>query len=799
MTLLLSWVVFPLVLALLAVGCGLLVEAAVGRHLPGALLPGIGLALLIVVAQFIVLLGAFVEFVAPLAAGLAVAGFLIGRPWQRPQSVDWAAVAVAGAVYAVFAAPFVLSGEATFGGYVKLDDTASWLGIADWVTEHGLSYEGLPPSSYEAMLDFYLGSDYPVAVFLPLGIGSLLTGADVAWLYQPYLAFFGVLLGLTLYELMRRWIATRPPRAIAALVAAQPALLYGFVLWGGVKEIAAAWLVALLAAVAALTLEGDWRRLLPAALTVAALLATLSVGGALWALPLLGLLLVVAIRRAGIAWAAARAGSLAVIVVALCVPALLGLGFIGSPAYLGASSPELVTDATRLANLIEPLSPLQGLGIWIVEDFRLPPAQPLATYLLLAVLAAAALLGAFELWRRRAEELTLPLYVAGAAIGGTIVVLFGSPWVDAKGLATASPAVIVSAFVGIAALARRFDRPPAAAVAWVAGTAIVAGVAWSNSMAYQGVSLAPHDRFSELEEIGERFAGDGPALMTEYEPYGVRHFLRDLDPEGASDLRRRIVPRLDGTGLDKGEFADIDQFQLAALLEYRTLVLRRSPAASRPPSQFELAWRGELYDVWRLDANAPQVLERLPLGNVVDPAAVPSCAALRALAERHPGATIVASERAEPIVIDPSRVAERPDGWEPVAGAAAVLPNGGGMLVAPFELAAAGATEVWVGGGIRGRVDVWVDGRHVGGRRHRLGHGGQYVPVGDIRLDAGHHRLRLRYSDTDIHPGSGGGPLGLGPIVLAERDPSPALARVGAADVTSLCGRRLDWAEAVAR
>lgn len=71
--------------------------------------------------------------------------------------------------------------------------------------------------------------------------------------------------------------------------------------------------------------------------------------------------------------------------------------------------------------------------------------------------------------------------------------------------------------------------------------------------------------------------------MTEYEPYGVRHFLRDADPEGASELRRRPVPLRDGSSLDKGEFADIDRFDLGGLLEYRTLVLRRSPLASRPP------------------------------------------------------------------------------------------------------------------------------------------------------------------------------------------------------------------------
>ena len=45
MSLLLAWIVFPLVLVALSLGCGLLVERAAGLTLPGALLLPLGLAL----------------------------------------------------------------------------------------------------------------------------------------------------------------------------------------------------------------------------------------------------------------------------------------------------------------------------------------------------------------------------------------------------------------------------------------------------------------------------------------------------------------------------------------------------------------------------------------------------------------------------------------------------------------------------------------------------------------------------------------------------------------------------------
>src|ERR687895_245140 len=74
-----------------------------------------------------------------------------------------------------------LSGHATFAGYIRLDDTATWMALTDRVMEHGRSLDGLAPSTYEATLSFNLGDGYPIGTFLPLGNGSQLTGVDVAW------------------------------------------------------------------------------------------------------------------------------------------------------------------------------------------------------------------------------------------------------------------------------------------------------------------------------------------------------------------------------------------------------------------------------------------------------------------------------------------------------------------------------------------------------------------------------------------------------------------------------------------
>jgi len=128
---------------------------------------------------------------------------------------------------------------------------------------------------------------------------------------------------------------------------------------------------------------------------------------------------------------------------------------------------------------------------------------------------------------------------------------------------------------------------------------IALGVVWSNVLAFGDVTLAPREQLTELEQIGKRFAGQGPALMTEYQPYGVRHFLRNLDAEGASELRRRVVPLRDGSTVPTATSPDIAALLPEAVLEYRTLVLRRTPVGSRPPTQYRLAWQGRFYEVWQ--------------------------------------------------------------------------------------------------------------------------------------------------------------------------------------------------------
>jgi hypothetical protein len=589
LTLVVPWLAFPAACVALALGCALLLERLAGTAVPGPLMVPLGIACLSVVAGFATLFDATAELSAPAVVALAVLG--AGLRQRRVRTLDRWALMCAVVTFLAFGAPVLASGEATFAGYVTLDDTSTFLAIVDRTLEHGRSVDTLPPSTYEATLAVNLANGYPTGSLLPLGVGSRLVGSDPAWTFQPYLSLLAALLALCLYELAGALGLTRPARALVATLAAQAALLYGFAQWGGVKELFAAFLLALVAATVAVVRPAGSRSVVPFAVAAAALLGGLSLGAVVWLAPVALLGAIAVLHPAWRVRALAAAGATAF----LSIPAT-----VVAAQFLRNSNRDSFGDAGELGNLFGPLSVRQVAGIWPAGDFRVAPTDARATTVLVVLCVLAAVWGAVRI--ARGGLLTPLLYAAASLVGATVVVALGSPWLGAKALAVASPAMLFVALLGGAttfAAGRRIEG------ALVVG-ALACGVGWSNALAFDETSLAPHAQLAELETIGVRFAGQGPALMTEYQPYGVRHFLRRLDAEGASELRRRPVRLRDGRILGKGEYADLAAFAPDAVRVYRTLVLRRSPPVTRPPAAYVLAWSGRYYDVWQRPPYAVQ-------------------------------------------------------------------------------------------------------------------------------------------------------------------------------------------------
>jgi hypothetical protein len=760
MSMLVAWIVYPLVLLALCAGLGLLVDALSGRRLPGTLIPPTGLAATIVIGQFTTYSDATAELTVPVLVFLAAVGGAFALPWRFAPLDPWP-TAVALAVFAIFAAPVALSGEPTFAGYIKLDDTATWFAFTDRVMEHGTDIAGLAPSTYQRTLEVNFTQGYPVGVFIPFGAAQKLVGGDLAWVFQPYMTFLAAMLALALWEIAGGVLPRLVPRALAAFIAAQPTLLFAYSLWGGVKEVAAAALVALAAAVAPAVVRAgaSAREVIPLAVASGGLVGVLSPSGMIWLAPMLAVLMALAVRRFGTREALLRAGAFAFTAVVLLLPLVIG-------GIFNPFEQSWLTKGTELGNLIEPLNPIQALGIWPTGDFRVDPDAMVLSVVLIVLGAAAAVAGLLAAWRRGSTALLL---YTGSLLACVALVAAGSPWVGGKALATVSPMVLLLAIVGASSVLA-LDRVSG----WVLVIAVAGGVLWSNALAYRDVKLAPYDQLLELEQIGRDFAGQGPALMTEYNPYGARYFLRKLDGEGAAELRAHTVPLKDGTTAKKGEAVDVDELDLSGIFFYRTLVLRRSPIRSRPPVPYRLVRSGKTYEVWQRPVEISSLPEHLSLGGPNDPGAKPDCAKVRALGLQAiaKGATSVrmVAARAPPVFDATS-----------------------GNLHLPIT----GDYAAWLQGSFGGRMDLFVDGRPIGTARHQLNNEGGFTQLGEAHLSAGDHRVELRIEGADLHPGSGV-PAEVGPLLFAPVETGAGeLVSVGVDDAERLCAKRWDWIEAV--
>jgi hypothetical protein len=482
--------------------------------------------------------------------------------------------------------------------------------------------------------------------------------------------------------------------------------------------------------------------------------------------------------------------------------------FLGSDSNLFSSGQPV---SEKLGNLIRPLSAWQLAGIWPVGDFRLR-APTVASALLIGL---ALLAGAAAIWLTvRRRQYAVAAYVALALVGCGVFYLVGStPWVIAKALAIASPALLAAALAGGALL---WSRRPAGLIVLLA---IGGGVLWSNALAYQDATLAPHRRLAEMQHIGELVAGRGPTFINEFEAYAVRHFLREGAPVEPAQLRPVRLPLRDGVALGKFAWADLDSFPLSTLEPYRLIVTRRSPVESRPPSIYRLIWQGRYYQLWQRPAHPERsILEHVPLGESntlpycgkaengptlplcsIDPVATPPCAQVLGLARvaLRAHADLLAYERPAPIVGRGDQTLW-PGAWSHELPSHTLSPTTPGQAVSRIALVSPQSYELWLDGTFSRGFEVSVDGRALGGVKDELSANSTSIHIADVFLAPGVHTFVLTYPQANLTPGSGEPELtSISAIVLQPRRPRSELVEVAPRQATRLCGRTLDWIELV--
>jgi hypothetical protein len=782
-TFVLSWVVYPLLVVALSLGIGLLLRRLAGSDaLPGVLVVPVGFAGIVALVVFPTQLDATAELAGVLVLAVAVGGFLLtGRgllTTLRPtRAWLWPALAALLPAAAI-AAPIVLTGQPGLTGYGRIVDTAHQLDLTAWLTSEGrrVPVESMIDSSYLRQAFQTIDAGYPGGAQATLGATSGLIGVDPVWTYQVFLAVLGAVLGLALFSLLGRAIPSAPWRAVAAGVAAQPTILYSYALAGGIKELGA---VVALAVVAAVLLAhppsgSTIRQLVPIAVAAAASLAIFNLG-------------IVPVRTVG-RWAA-----LGVLTLVITIPTLL-VAVRLAPTAAGGGPPDL-------GNLAAPVSGWSAVGPWLNADYRFALdviGYPTLTYVFVGIVLALAALGLA--WAIARFDLRLLALAVTAGVALVYVTDRSGPWFDLKAFIITAPITLALAFAGAWTISRwrrvRWLGP--AAVVLVAVT-VLAG----NAMVYRGTTITPYERFAELEELGERYAGQGPALLPSFEEFG-EYLLRDTKATGIGNApQSRFV--LSPSARPEMVFSrDPDEIALDFLDEFDLLFLRRDPTGSRPPSNWRLEERTDFYEVWRRQEDAPEVLAHFPLQGSPGERADAFCADVRATvrAAQERGAWI-AYAQAPSVVQYTAQEGDGPASWEQLGPD--FRADGPGRLEGQVTLPIATRYTLWLRGSIGRQVRVLVDGEEVGSLRWAQSYPQQYAPVGSIELPAGVHTFEIVRGGGTLLPGTSnvsadGFTTTVGPLAFAFSQPGPRVSYAQPGEFGEMCRSEvgLDWVEVLA-
>ncbi len=815
----LTTLVYPLVLALLCVGAGLLLDWVSGGWLAAMLLPAVGAAALIVVSQ----LSTYVTPLAPatpyLLVAVALAGFVLARKRARAlvlaaRTARWQLL-VCPLAYLLALAPVLLAGRPTFSSYMALADSAVHMLGADFLIRHGQDYSHLDlRNSYGLYMHNYYASGYPSGADTLYGGSSFLLGLPLIWTFQPFVAFMLATAAGPAWVLVKRVGLDGAWAALAALTVTLPALVYAYELIGSVKEIASLSLILGMGALVVSHrrwLDAGARAAIPFALLVAAGVSALGVAFGAWALAAALVLGVIALsqltpRRV--------VGLLAVGMLVLVVAAWpTWVNVSGSLNVAGA-----IASTSNPGNIHTPLRAWQMLGVWLGGSYlELPTGVLLAlTSLAIAFVLAAAIVGVGN--TVRAHWYALAGWFGLSILLWLLLGTYATTWANAKTLMLTSPLVMLMAWAGISAL--RGSRIPI--LASLVASLLVGGVLVSDALQYHASNLAPTARYEELASINTRFAGQGPTLFDDFDEYAL-YELRDMDIGGPSFVYP--TPALAAAG-GHGKPVDLERVAPSALLEYPLIVTRRDPTAVRPPAAYRLLWQGVYYQVWRRRAHAPAAIAHVvisasptrPRAQCADVGRVAAAATAHARGLSHLGVALaresrgsgrsarVATTRVRLVAaLAPELVAvrlkrtHRTHGWGRTR--AGIVMHGSGTLRANFTLPHAGTWELWLKGEVTRAIDVAIDGRELGSVGGQLD-GNSLVtnPLTPVRatLAAGRHTLTITRPGANLAPGDGGAAT-LAAIFLVPAGPTgePVLRSVPVARWRMLCGRPLQWVEIV--
>jgi hypothetical protein len=796
MTTLLAYIWTPVLMALLALGLGLLVERVARWQLPSALLAPIGVAAAIALTTTIYELhGTAAMAAAALVVG-AGAGLLLARHELRDRLRPGWAGAAALVAWLLYLGPYLITGSWTWGGYNFVNDTAVNMIYVDLLTHHGFTRPPDLLSTTTRMQASGVDMHYPMGAHALMASLLPLARIDVAALYQPFIAGVAAAAAPALMQITRRGGAPDPVAAAIAVLAVGSNLLYRYSQHGAIKEILMMMLIVAAVALVAEALETGVHAGFGAmlALCFGCMFLVFSAAGAPYAL-LTGVLAAVVLvrpQRASLRRFAA-AGVTCVAIALLATAAVLrDVVAFGQAAATIFDQREGVTTA-QFGQLLRPLPVYQSFGVWLGADYRVPlgPGEPerIQTILLVLVAAAAVFGLVMQLWRRR---IGAPLLFAVCGLTAALAAPRVAPYADAKLLVLLSVPIVLLGGLGLWELAR-LRMPGVAVVAVLVAMAYSSGILWSDAIAAHKVRLAPIERLKALEDAAAH-AGGRYWLVNEWEEF-AKYLARSIRSNSGFESDSPDVVALRNPGPIHGQYFDLDEQTLEFVQRFDGIIMRRSPVASRPPSDFRRVYRNEFYELWRRDRSS-DVLDHLPLGSGYYRGGIPACKSVRSMARmaaKERGVLLAATAPTVPLM-SIVQLRDRPVGWVPDPARPGIVSlQTPGRVHGTVQVKEAGRYRVWLQLTSGREMEVRIDGRRIGSP-YQVNTPEQWLRAGDVHLTAGRHEVRLYRRGGELRTGNGySGELG--PLALEPLDDQQRIVSVPVSEAESLCGRRWDWIE----
>ncbi len=748
---------FPLVLLVASVGCGLLVRTAAGGQLSLLLVTPVGFALVVAICAFTTSYGWLAPLGGPIVAVVAVAGLGLAARGRSPlRQTDlslrrwiWPLL-TALAAFAAVGGPVFLTGRVGWTGYTRIVDIAFQMDFAQHLANVGRMAPPNGNSSYNIVNAKLLGIGYPGGSQATLGAMAKLTGTNIAWAYQAFLAFTTAMGAIAVFSLLGRVTRNGLMRFIGAAVAIQPNVLYGYALEAGIKELTTAALLLVVAAVLADRLPGQGRRLgaVPLAVATSGAFGAFSLGIAPWlGLLLAGALLVSLIRAPKRVYALQSWAIFAGVAIVISLPGLITAGKL---ANVAGSAIGGVVDL-GLGNLTAPVSRWSAAGVWLTGDYRFPIVHATSSHVFDVIVMVLALVGVLAaLLRRRWTIVVLGVMTPVALY---YFVEHSTAWIQFKSFTITAAFVLTLAFAGAAAL-QASERRGLSALGWLAALVVAGGVLYGNALIYHDTTLAPGARYHDLASIANRYAKQGPVLDPFFDEY-AEFFLRDesgttiVDP---ANLTFQVRPGVAPPGMSFGW--DLNQLVPSYLQHFPLIIQPRSPTASRAPSNYDLVEQTHFFDVWRRVRPSSTVLFHGPLSSLPHERTPALCRVLVNQAQRAgPGAQVAYAQTSVAAVANPL-AGTHPLYWRAL-GPSTLAGYGSGSAEMKVTLPSAGRYSIWLQGSVGRPLTFYVDGKRLSSLGYEERYPNQFLLVDTAKLSAGPHTLRIARGGGGLHPGDG--------------------------------------------